>query len=179
MKKIYLKDENFNLKEFDYELLSELSDELKKRNIKIGAGATIGAWATIEAGAKIGAKATIEAGATIGACATIGASAKIGARAKIGAGETIGASAKIGAGATIEKYNSFFADNLYDYPCGAWIEENEEIIQLGCFTRTRKEWEAGFWNNKKEFPNDDSEKTKARLRAFKMCCYFLDLIKNK
>jgi carbonic anhydrase/acetyltransferase-like protein (isoleucine patch superfamily) len=161
MKKIYLKDRNSKWKEFDYELLSELSDELKKRNITIGARATIGAWATIGVGA------TIEEMATIGELA------------KIGAGATIGARATIGAGATIEKYNSFFADNLYDYPCGAWIEENEEIIQLGCFTRTRKEWEAGFWNNKKEFPNNNSEKSKARLRAFKMCCTFLDLIKNK
>ena len=58
MKKIYLKDRNSNWKEFDYKLLSELSDEFKKRNIKIEAGATI------EARATIGAWAKIEAGAT-------------------------------------------------------------------------------------------------------------------
>ena len=143
MKKIYLKDENLNWKKFDYELLSELSDALKKRNITIEAGAMIGA------GARIGDNAMIEAGAKIGDMARIG------------------------------KYNSFFANNLYNYPCGAWIEEKRgEMVQLGCFTRTRKEWEADFWNNNDEFPNDNSEKSNARLRAFQMCCNFLDLIKK-
>ena len=97
----------------------------------------------------------------------------------IGDNARIGALARIGDGAMIEKYNSFFAVNIYDYPCGAWIEEKRgEIIQLGCFTRTRKEWEDDFWNNKKEFPNDSSDKSNARLRAFQMCCHFLDLIKK-
>ena len=32
--------------------------------------------------------------------------------------------------------------------------------------------------NNDEFPNDNSEKSTARLRAFKMCCNFLDLIKK-
>ena len=172
MKKIYLKDENSNWKDFDYELLSELSDEFKKRNITIEAGATIGA------GAKIEADATIEAGTTIGEWATIGKLAKIGADATIGECATIEAGATIGAGASIGKYNSFFAVNIYDYPCGAWIENRGEIIQLGCFTRTREEWEEDFWNNDNEFPNNNSEKSKARLRAFKMCCNFLDLIKK-
>ena len=168
MKKIYLKDENFNWKEFDYELRSELADEFKIRNIKIEACATIGA------GVKIGANATIEA------WVTIGAGAKIEVGATIGEGATIGACATIGAGVTIEKYNCFFADNLYKYPCGAWVDSRRgEMIQLGCFTRTRSEWESDFWNNNDEFPNDNSEKSKARLRAFKMCCFFLDLIKNK
>ena len=169
----------------------------------IGAGATIGVCATIGARATIGELATIGAGATIGVCATIGAWAMIGAGAKIEAGATIGDSAKIearatigefakigarakigayamiGARATIGEYNSFFAVNLYKYTCGAWIEKNRgEIIQLGCFTRTRKEWEEDFWNNEKEFPNNNSEKSKARLRAFKTCCFFLDSLKN-
>ena len=217
MKKIiYLQDENGNFQKYEYENISDLNEELKKRKItigdrakigecaKIGADAKIGARATIEAWAKIGAMATIGAGATIEARATIGefatigagatieAWAKIGKFAKIGAGATIGKFAKIGAGAkigadanigaraTIGEYNSFFAVNLYKYTCGAWIEEKRgEIVQLGCFTRTRKEWEDDFWNNEKEFPNDNSDKSNARLRAFKMCCTFLDLIKNK
>ena len=41
MKKIYLKDRNSNWKEFSYEQLSELADELKKMDIKIEAGVTI------------------------------------------------------------------------------------------------------------------------------------------
>ena len=204
MKKfIYLQDENGNFQKYEYENISDLNEELKKRKITIGAwamigaDAKIGAGATIEAGAKIEEYAKIEAGTTIGECATIGARAKIGARATIEAWATIEAGAKIGARArigafamieagatigecaTIGKYNSFFAVNIYDYPCGAWIEEKRgEMVQLGCFTRTRKEWESDFWNNNDEFPNDNSDKSNARLRAFKMCCAFLDLIKN-
>ena len=103
----------------------------------------------------------------------------IGDNARIGEWASIGYSARIGDSARIEKYNSFFAVNIYDYPCGAWIEEKRgEIIQLGCFTRTRKEWEDDFWNNDDEFPNDNSKKSNARLRAFQMCCNFLDLIKK-
>ena len=167
MKKIYLKDRNSNWKEFDYELLSELADEFKTRNI------TIGAWATIGDSAKIGECAKIEARATIGEFATIEAGAKIEA------GATIGKFAKIGARAMIGEYNSFFAVNLYKYTCGAWIEEKRgEMVQLGCFTRTRKEWEEDFWNNEKEFPNDNSDKSNARLRAFETCCFFLDSLKN-
>ena len=201
-KTIYLQDENGNFQKYEHENISDLNKEFKKRNIKIGAmarigaGATIGAWATIEEGAtigagakigaraKIGAWATIEEGATIGARATIGAwatieeGATIGDSVSIGDNARIGDMAKIGDNASIGKYNSFFAVNIYDYPCGAWIENRGEIIQLGCFTRTRKEWEADFWNNDDEFPNDNSEKSKARLRAFKMCCNFLDLIKK-
>ena len=139
----------------------------------IGEGAMIGAWAKIEAGATIGKCATIEARVTIGEWATIGADATIEA------GATIGECAKLGALATIGKYNSFFAVNLYKYSCGAWVDSRRgEIIQLGCFTRTRKEWDSNFWNNDDEFPNDGSEKSNARLRAFKMCCNFLDLIKK-
>ena len=138
MKKfIYLQEENGNFQKYEYENISDLNEELKKRKITIGDRAKIGE------------------------CAKIGADAKIGARATIG------------------EYNSFFAVNLYKYTCGAWIENRGEIIQLGCFTRTRKEWESDFWNNPKEFPNDNSEKSNARLMAFKMCCTFLDLIKNK
>ena len=179
MKKIYLKDENSTWKEFDYELLSELSEEFKKRNIKIGAWAKIGVGAKIEARANIGVGATIGADATIGECAKIEAGTTIGECATIGKLAKIGAWAKIGALAKIEADNCFFAVNLYKYSCGAWVESRRgEMIQLGCFTRTREEWEKDFWNNPKEFPNDNSEKSNARLRAFKMCCYFLDLIKN-
>ena len=107
MKKIiYLQDENGNFQKYEYENISDLNEEFKKRNITIGYNASIGDSASI------------------------------------------GALARIGYNASIEKYNSFFAVNIYDYPCGAWIEEKRgEIIQLGCFTRTRKEWENDFWNN--------------------------------
>ena len=126
MKKIiYLQDENGNFQKYEYENISDLNEEFKKRNIKL------------------------EYNCTLGDNCTLG-------------------------------YNKFFSsNNLYKYVCFTYINnKNEEIIQLGCFTRTRKEWEDDFWNNEKEFPNDNSDKSNARLRAFKMCCNFLDLIKK-
>ena len=206
---IYLQDEKNIFKKYEYENILELNEEFKKRNITIGYGASIedcvsigdsssigdrakiGAWvsigvsASIEVLAKIGYSARIGAWARIGdrarigALARIGNSASIGAWASIGVSASIGDRARIGDSARIEKYNSFFAVNIYDHPCGAWIEEKRgEIIQLGCFTRTRKDWENDFWNNEKEFPNDNSDKSNGRLRAFQMCCHFLDLIKK-
>jgi len=208
MKTIYLK-ENHILKEIKYELISELKHELEVRNIEIGndvtigdyvtignavtigSGVTIGSVVTIGSGAKIGSCVeigscvTIWSGVTIGkyakigSCVEIGSCVKIGKYAEIGSGAKIGSYAEIGSGAKIGKYNSFFADNIYKYSCGAWIEEKRgEIIQLGCFTRTRKKWENNFWNNDNEFPNDNSDDSNARFRAFQMCCYFLYLIKK-
>lgn len=186
MKKIiYLQDENGNFQKYEYENISDLNEEFKKRNITIGDNARIGEWARIGDRASIGAWARIGNNAMIGdnarieEWARIGNSASIGVFASIGDSASIGDRARIGDSARIEKYNSFFAVNIYDHPCGAWIEEKRgEIIQLGCFTRTRKEWEDDFWNNDKEFPNNNSDKSNARLRAFKMCCNFLDLIKK-
>ena len=178
MKTIYLK-ENHILKEIKYELISELKHELEVRNIEIGNDVTIGDYVTI------GNAVTIGSGVTIGSVVKIGSGAKIGSCVEIGScvtiwsGVTIGKYAEIGSGAKIGKYNSFFADNIYKYSCGAWIEEKRgEIIQLGCFTRTRKKWENNFWNNDNEFPNDNSDDSNARFRAFQMCCYFLYLIKK-
>ena len=200
---IYLQDGKNIFQKYEYENISDLNEEFKKRkitigdsvriedsasignmaiigdNASIGYNASIGNNARIVEWAGIGAWASIGNMAIIGDNASIGNSARIEEWASIGDRARIGEFAKIGAWARIEKYNSFFAVNIYDHPCGAWIEEKRgEIIQLGCFTRTRKEWEDDFWNNKKEFPNDNSDKSNARIRAFKMCCLFLDLIKK-
>lgn len=59
-----------------------------------------------------------------------------------------------------------FAANLYKYTVSAYISNDTQYVQLGCFLRTRHEWEADFWNN--------PEKSNARLRAFKVACAFLD-----
>ena len=186
MKKIiYLQDEKNIFQKYEYENISDLNEEFKKRNITIEDNTRIGEWArigdnsSIRAWARIGDNARIGEWARIGKWARIGNSASIGVWSSIGDSASIGDRARIGDSASIEKYNSFFAVNIYDHPCGAWIEEKRgEIIQLGCFTRTRKEWENDFWNNEKEFPNDNSDNSNARLRAFKMCCNFLDLIKK-
>lgn len=46
-KTIYLKDENYNWKEYSYNNISELSEILKEKNISIGNGASIGSGASI------------------------------------------------------------------------------------------------------------------------------------
>jgi carbonic anhydrase/acetyltransferase-like protein (isoleucine patch superfamily) len=80
----------------------------------------------------------------------------------------------------ITKYTAMFAVNLYLYSTSAYLnKEGNEVIQLGCFTRFRSEWESNFWNNDKEFPNNGSDKSKARLRAFNTACFFLDSIKKE
>jgi len=99
---------------------------------------------------------------------------EIGARATVGEWATVGARAKVGEGATIGEYNSMFALNLYKYAVSAYTTQGIEYIQLGCYLRTREEWNNNFWNNESEFPNDNSEKSNARLRAFNVACSFLD-----
>lgn len=37
---------------------------------------------------------------------------------------------------------------------------------MGCHWRSLAEWEADFWNNPKEFPNDGSAKSNMRLAAY-------------
>ena len=41
-KTIYLKDENYNWKQFEYESIEDLKSEFESRNISIGYGASIG-----------------------------------------------------------------------------------------------------------------------------------------
>jgi hypothetical protein len=45
---------------------------------------------------------------------------------------------------------------------------------MGCYLRTRAEWDADFWNNPNEFLDHESKESQARLRAYKVACYFLD-----
>jgi len=67
---------------------------------------------------------------------------------------------------------------LYKYIVIAFISESDEKwIKLGCFCRTLSEWESDFWNNKKEFPNDNSEASQMRLLAFDTCKKWFEIVK--
>ena len=46
-KKLYLRDENYNWKQFEYESIEDLKSEFNSRNISIGDGASIGNRASI------------------------------------------------------------------------------------------------------------------------------------
>ena len=62
MKTIYLRDENYNWKSFEYENLSDLTDKFESRKISIGYGASIGSYASIGDRASIGNKTKLTTG---------------------------------------------------------------------------------------------------------------------
>jgi uncharacterized protein YjbI with pentapeptide repeats len=75
----------------------------------------------------------------------------------------------------IKKIQKF--DDLYQYACFCIVDENDEkYISLGCYTRKISEWEADFWNNKDEFPNDNSEKSNLRLFAYETCKKYFTVV---
>jgi len=83
-------------------------------------------------------------------------------------------SAKYSKDITID--NCFFIDGLYKYRCGAIISDNKKnYIKLGCYTRLVSEWEEDFWNNTKEFPNDNSVESNLRVLAFETCKKWLEI----
>ena len=77
----------------------------------------------------------------------------------------------------IKKIAFFYG--LYKYSVIAILsEEKEQFVIMGCFNRTRKEWEKDFWNNRSEFQNDGSIGSKLRVFAFETACKWLDLQKE-
>jgi len=83
---------------------------------------------------------------------------------------------KLGDRCKFKKWQAIFSNSLYEYASGGYYKNKVQIIQLGCYSRTRKEWDNDFWNNPNEFLDHNSEKSQARLRAFKTICFFLDQI---
>ena len=56
---------------------------------------------------------------------------------------------------------------LYEYIVIPYITEaGEKRVKMGCQNRSLAEWEADFWNNNNEFPNDGSDSSQMRLMAF-------------
>jgi hypothetical protein len=82
----------------------------------------------------------------------------------------LGDRCELGDMCELEAYQFFSSTSLYKYTVFA----HNNTVQLGCYTRTRAEWDADFWNNPNEFPNDGSKASNARLLAYKTACFFLD-----
>ena len=59
-------------------------------------------------------------------------------------------------------------NGLYTYHSAALIAEQGDYVVLGCHCRLVSEWEADFWNNPSEFPNNGSQKSTDRWRAFNL-----------
>ncbi len=69
---------------------------------------------------------------------------------------------------------------LYTYTVIPYItEQNEKRIRMGCYDRNLQEWEADFWNNPNEFPNDGSQKSQMRLMAFNTAKAWFDIVEDK
>lgn len=69
---------------------------------------------------------------------------------------------------------------LYEYVVIPFIsEKGVKYVSMGCYTRTVKEWDKDFWNNKGEFPNDKSLKSKHRVLAYKTAKEWLKLNSKK
>ena len=189
MKTIYLQRPDYSWIKFEFNSTQEIIDKCTEigNGVIIGDEVTIGDWVKIGNGViigdwvKIGNEVIIGDGVKIGDEVIIGNWVIIGDWVKIGDWVIIGNGVKIGDEVKIDLYTSLFASNLYQYATSAYYDSNKvPMIQLGCYLRTRKEWESDFWNNPGEFPNDPTnEKSNARLRAFKIASTFLDLIKPK
>jgi hypothetical protein len=80
------------------------------------------------------------------------------------------------AGDGLDVIKCFSGNGMYKYHSGAIITKTgEKWIILGCFCRKLGDWEKEFWNNDKEFPNDGSEASENRLKAYKVAKYWLEL----
>ena len=65
---------------------------------------------------------------------------------------------------------------LYQFVVAAVVaEDGQEYIGLGCFFRSVTDWEADFWNNPGEFPNNGDQASAERLFAYQTALRWLDL----
>ena len=56
---------------------------------------------------------------------------------------------------------------IYKYVVIPYITiENIKMIKMGCFNRSLEDWQNYFWNNDKEFPNNNSLLSNERIIAF-------------
>jgi len=71
-------------------------------------------------------------------------------------------------------------NGLYDYIIIPYItEKDEKRVKMGCYDRSLEEWNKDFWNNTKEFPNDNSEKSNLRLMAFETAKKWFEIVEPK
>ena len=68
--------------------------------------------------------------------------------------------------------------NEYKFVSRSYLSNGTWFVQMGCYLRTLEEWEADFWNNPNEFPNDGSEKSNERLRCFELHKAIINIRKN-
>jgi hypothetical protein len=67
---------------------------------------------------------------------------------------------------------------IYQYTVIPYIlEDGEERVKMGCHDRSVAEWDADFWNNNDEFPNNGSIKSNLRVIAYDTAKKWIELNK--
>jgi len=147
MKNIYLKDENSNRIEFQYEQLSDIKTELEKRYIVIGNGCKLGNGCELGNGCKLGD------GCELGYRCELGDGCKLGYRCELG---------------------DIIIPNGYKYIARGYLNTSNGLnyVQLGCYLRTIQEWDADFWNNPDEF-TEGTDQGNVRWNVFNQIKTFL------
>jgi len=110
MKTLYLLDENYNWKQFEYENLSDLSEEFLKRRISIGNGCKLGN------------------GCELGNECELGYGCKLGNECKLGNGCKLGYECDVPFAIYIKGSVHFVS----------WWQKN--IIKIGCYSLEINEW---------------------------------------
>ena len=77
-------------------------------------------------------------------------------------------------GNKLKYYIEIKGDKIYKYDSRGFVAGKSKYVQMGCFSRLLKDWGKSFWNNDKEFPNDNSEKSNNRYRRFLEIKNYLD-----
>ena len=68
---------------------------------------------------------------------------------------------------------------IYKYTVIPYILETGECrVKMGCHDRSVAEWDADFWNNNDEFPNNGSVKSNLRVIAYDTAKKWIELNKN-
>ena len=142
-------------------------------NVAIDENTDIGAGVTIGQGAFLHQYIKVKDRATIGDYSVIYNHSVIEEDAEIACAIAILASAKIKKGWKIKKIAHLFDE--YKYRVSAFSIKGEMFVQMGCFTRSVKEWKKDFWNNDQEFKKGTPEGNE-RLAAFEK---MLKLVEEK
>ena len=160
---------------FEWANMEELRAEAKKYDVHIWSGVHIGNDVRIGDGVRIGNDVHIGDEVHIGGDAHIGNGVHIRNDVHIGSGVRIWNGALIWSGVRGAVVKNMHLTGLYKYSVDIIWTEEDVYIRLGCFTRTKTEWEGDFWNNDSEFPQE-SLGGKRRWNAFKVC---LQIIENE
>jgi UDP-3-O-[3-hydroxymyristoyl] glucosamine N-acyltransferase len=140
-------------------------------DVRLGDYVTLWNDVTLGDDVRLGNYVTLGNYVRLGNNVTLGNDVKLGNNVRLGNDVTLGNCVKLGN----DVVNACSIHNAYRYSCCPQITKTgEQWVQMGCYLRTRTDWDKDFWNNHGDFPNNGSAKSKARMTAYKMACLWLD-----